>query len=476
MATTFGYLVAGEIRSSGTPFDVTNPDGRVVGQALYLDEAQTEEAIATTAAALPATRALPAAARAAALDAICAGIEGRAEEFAELISAENGKPIMWAKAEVARGLSTFRWAAEEARRASGHLQRLDTDPSAAGRMGVIRRFPKGAVLGISPFNFPLNLLAHKIAPAIAAGAPILLKPAPKTPLSALLLAEIIAGTDLPAGAVTIAVVPDARMSEVVADPRLPVVTFTGSEQVGWTIKRSVPTKHVTLELGGNAAAIIAPDYTDVDWAAQRIATFGNYQAGQSCIGVQRVLVPREKYDVLSALLVEKVRALKTGDPADPEVVVGPVIDDAAADRIVGWIEEAVEGGADLLTGGERDGRTIAPTLLANAAPDAKVLTEEVFGPVLTVLPYDAVDDAFAQVNSSRFGLQVGLFTRDLPLAFRAHRELEVGGVVIGDVPSFRADQMPYGGVKASGVGREGVRSAMDDYTEERVLVLTGLDM
>lgn len=477
MSTTYGHLIGGKIRTGGDAFDVTNPyDGRVVGQAHYLTEAETEEAIATTAAALPASRALSAAARAAALDAIYHGIEARADEFAELISAENGKPIMWAKGEVARGISTFRWAAEEARRFSGDLQRLDTDPAAAGRMGIIRRFPRGAVLGISPFNFPLNLVAHKIAPAIAAGAPILLKPAPKTPLSALLLGEIIAETDLPPGAVTIAVVPDARMSEVVADPRLPVVSFTGSERVGWMIKGAVPNKHVTLELGGNAAAIIAPDYDDLEWAAQRIATFGNYQAGQSCIGVQRVLVPRSAYDGFAALLVEKVAALKTGDPADPEVVVGPVIDDAAADRIEGWISEAVAGGADLLTGGERDGRTIAPTVLANAAGDAKVLTEEVFGPVLTLVPYDALDDAFELVNGSRFGLQVGIFTRDLQVAYTAHRELEVGGVVIGDVPSFRADQMPYGGVKASGVGREGLRSAMDDFTEERVLVLTGLDL
>lgn len=477
MSTLFPSLVAGSLTAEGTPFDVTSPyDGSVVGQAAFAPASIVERAVATAAGAVPAARALPAHARAAALDAIVAGLTARAAEFAELITAENGKPITWAKAEVGRAISTFRWAAEEARRFSGELQRLDTDPAATGRVAVVRRFARGAVLGVSPFNFPLNLVAHKIAPAIAAGAPILLKPAPKTPLAALLLAEVIAGSGLPAGFVQVLIVPDAQMSALVADPRLPVISFTGSERVGRMIREAAPHKHVTLELGGNAAAVIAADYPDLDHAAARIATFANYQAGQSCIAVQRVLVDATIADAFTAKLVAAVEALPTGDPADPATVVGPVIDDAAAERIVGAVADAVAAGGRVLTGGTRDGRTVAPTVLTDVPADAAVAAEEVFGPVLVVSTFGSIDEAFAQVNASRFGLQAGVFTADLQVAFAAHRTLDVGGVVIGDVPSFRADQMPYGGWKDSGVGREGVQSAMEDYTDARVLVLTGIDL
>jgi acyl-CoA reductase-like NAD-dependent aldehyde dehydrogenase len=403
----------------------------------------------------------------------------RAEEVARLITAESGKPLMWSRVEVARAAATFRWAAEEARRWSGELQRLDTDTAGSGRMAIVRRFPRGPVLGISPFNFPLNLVAHKVAPAIAIGTPIVLKPAPKTPLSALLLAEILAETGLPGGMTTVLVVPDSAAPALVADPRLPVVSFTGSGPVGTAIREAVPHKHVTLELGGNAAALVCADWSseaDLDFAADRIATFANYQAGQSCISVQRVLVDASVYEPVVSRLVKSVGALRVGDPADEATEVGPLIDEAAAQRVEEWVDEAVAAGGRLLTGGVRDGSSYAPTVLAEVPGDARVMRDEVFGPVLVVAPFDGLDDGLAKVNDSRFGLQAGVFTHDVQVAFRAHRELEVGGVVIGDVPSYRADQMPYGGAKESGAGREGVRYAMEDFTYERVMVLTGLDL
>lgn len=463
-----------DIREIHSPFD-----GHLVGSYAVPGAAQIEAAITAAEAALPTTRTLTAATRAAALDHVSAQLAARAGDVAALISAENGKPVMWARAEVSRAVSTFRWAAEEARRFSGELQRLDTDPAAAGRLAVVRRFAAGPVLGISPFNFPLNLVAHKVAPAIAAGAPIVLKPAPKTPLSALLLGSILAETDLPPGSWSVLAADDADAPGMVADPRLPIISFTGSEQVGYAISDAVPGKKVILELGGNAAAVVMPDYNseaDLDWAASRIATFGNYQAGQSCISVQRVLVHSSFAAEFTEILAAKVAALATGDPSDPATVVGPMINEAAAARVESWIDEAVAGGATVLTGGTRSGTEVAPTLLADVPADAKCATEEVFGPVMTITTFDTPDEAFAMVNDSRFGLQAGVFTHDIGIAFRAHATLDVGGVIVGDVPSYRADQMPYGGVKNSGVGREGLRHAMDDYTDVRVMVLTGLEL
>jgi aldehyde dehydrogenase (NAD+) len=335
------------------------------------------------------------------------------------------------------------------------------------------------VLGIAPFNFPLNLCAHKVAPALAAGAPIILKPAPATPLSGLLLGELLSETELPAGAWSVLPVPNDAMPPLVADERLPIVSFTGSVPVGWSIQESVPRKRVTLELGGNGAAIVLGDYAsdaDLDWAAQRIATFSNYQGGQSCISVQRVIVDAAVYDRLLPRLVAAVEALITGDPEDDATDVGPQISEDAARRVESWVHEATDAGAKLLTGGDRQGASYQPAILENVPADAKIACEEVFGPVMTVTRVEGEQAAYAAANDSKFGLQAGLFTHDLQAAFRAHRALEVGGVVVGDVPSYRADQMPYGGVKASGVGREGVQFAMEDYTYERVMVLTGLEL
>lgn len=474
------FYVAGRRAVGDEPVTVRSPyDAREVGRTSIATADQVEQAVAAAAAVRAEAAALPAYVRAAALEHVSRRLAERATEVADLITAESGKPVRWARAEVGRAVSTFRWAAEEARRFSGELQRLDTDPAGAGRIALVRRVPRGPVLGITPFNFPLNLVAHKVAPALAVGAPIVVKPAPATPLSALLLGQLLAETDLPPGMFSVLPLPNDRARELVADPRLPVVSFTGSGPVGAAIRRSVPDKHVTLELGGNAAAVICEDWAsedDFDRAAARIATFGTYQAGQSCIAVQRVYVHEWLYDGFLPRLTAAVEALGLGDPADEATEVGPLISEEAAARVERWVDDAVAAGATPVVGGRRVGTSFPPTVLTGVPADAAVLTEEVFGPVLVVAPVPDDAAAFAAVNDSVYGLQAGVFTHRLETAFAAHRALQVGGVIVGDVPSYRADQMPYGGVKASGVGREGVRSAMDDYTEPRVLVLTGLDL
>ncbi len=477
---TYPIWIAGEPEAGAEELVVRHPyDGSEVGRTSFATPEQVERAIAAAHEVRAEAAQLPAYVRADALDHVSRRIAGRADELAHLITAENGKPLKWARAEVARAVSTFRWAAEEARRFSGELQRLDTDAAASGRIAVVRRFPRGPVLGITPFNFPLNLVAHKVAPAIAVGAPIVVKPAPATPLSALVLGELLCGTELPPSMVSVVPVPNERAGALVGDPRLPVVSFTGSGGVGWRIREAVPRKHVTVELGGNAAAVVCEDWSDSDdlaWAANRIATFGNYQAGQSCIAVQRVFVHATWYERMVELVTQRVAALRTGDPADPATDVGPMISEAAAERVEEWIAEAVAAGAQLRTGGRRTGTSVEPTVLTDVPADAKVCTEEIFGPVLVIASVESDEDAFAAVNDSAYGLQAGVFTHSVQTAFTAHTSLQVGGVIVGDVPSYRADQMPYGGVKGSGTGREGLRSAMEDYTEPRVLVLTGLDL
>ncbi|WP_327234233.1 aldehyde dehydrogenase family protein [Streptomyces sp. NBC_01317] len=481
MTPTTAFWLAGRQATGEDTFDVTSPwDGRPVGTVAVPTEQQVEEAVAAAHAVRGTFAATPAHQRATALDHVSRRIGERAEDIARLISAENGKPLKWARGEVGRAVSVFRFAAEEARRFNGgEAQRLDTDAGGAGRLALTRRFPKGVVLGIAPFNFPLNLCAHKVAPALAVGTPIILKPAPATPLSALLLGELLAETDLPAGAWSVLPVPNDRMPALVQDDRLPVISFTGSDKVGYAIMDSVPRKHCTLELGGNGAAVVLADYAsdqDLDHAATRIATFSNYQGGQSCISVQRVIADAAVYERLVPRIVAAVEAQVTGDPSDDTTDVGPLVSEEAARRVESWVDEAVQAGARLLTGGKRDGSSYAPTVLADVPEDVTLAREEVFGPVLTLRSVTGEEAAFEAVNESKYGLQAGVFTRDLQAAFRAHRALEVGGVIIGDVPSYRADQMPYGGAKQSGVGREGVRFAMEDYTYERVMVLTGLDL
>jgi len=479
VTSTYAFWLAGQQEHGTESFEVRHPwDDSLVATVSVPTDAQVEAAVAAAHAVRDEFAATPAYVRAAALDHVAQRLTERTEELARLITAENGKPVKWARGEVGRAASVFRWAAEEARRFnSGEGQRLDTDAGGTGRLALTRRFTRGAVLGIAPFNFPLNLVAHKVAPAIAVGAPIILKPAPATPLSALVLGEILAETELPAGSWSVLTVANEKMPALVQDPRLPVISFTGSDTVGYQILDSVPRKHVTLELGGNAAAVVLADWSseaDLEWAATRIATFANYQGGQSCISVQRVIADTAVYDQLVEKVVAKVGEQVTGNPADDAVDVGPLVNEAAAKRVESWVDEAVAAGARLLVGGKREGAAYAPTVLAEVPAGVKLDTEEVFGPVLTLRRVDGADEAFAAVNDSKFGLQAGVFTHDVQAAFRAHRELEVGGVIIGDAPSYRADQMPYGGVKDSGVGREGVAFAMADYTYERVLVLTGL--
>lgn len=481
---TIPLLVAGEWVDGPAPLEVRSPyDGTAAGRTSYASDEQVEQAVSAAWGCRKEAAALPLHARADALLEAGRRIAERTEEVAALITAESGKPHTWARAEAGRAVSVFRWAAEETRRWSGEAMRLDTERAAEGRFAYVRRVPKGPVLAISPFNFPLNLAAHKVAPAIAIGAPVVLKPAPKTPLSALLmgriLAEVMSEHGLPAGMLSVLNVENDRASALVTDPRLPVVSFTGSGPVGHAIAATVPDKHVVLELGGNAAVVVCDDYDrpgDLEHAAARIAAFATYQAGQSCISVQRVYATAPVYDGLRDALEKAMAGLRSGDPRDPDTHVGPMIDEAAARRVEGWVGEAAAAGATVLVGGERAGTTYPPTLLEGVPEDAKVMCEEVFGPVLAIERVGSTAEAFDRVNASRYGLQAGVFTHDIGTAFRAHRELEVGGVVVGDVPSYRADQMPYGGTKESGVGREGVRYTMTDLTYERVMVLTGLDL
>ncbi|WP_432850111.1 aldehyde dehydrogenase family protein [Amycolatopsis sp. CA-161197] len=474
---TVPFWVAGKpVTSSSTAVVRHSYDGSEAGSHYLPSASDVEEAVAAAASVADEFATTPAHVRAGALDHVSRSLSQRADEIARLITAESGKPLKWSRGEVGRAVSTFRWAAEEARRFSGELQRLDTDPGGTGRLALVRRVPRGPVLGITPFNFPLNLAAHKVAPAIAVGAPIVLKPAPATPLTSLLLGEILAETALPSGSWSILPLGNEETASLVQDPRLPVVSFTGSVPVGWSIRDSAPRKHVSLELGGNGAVLVCPDWTDLNFAAQRIATFSMYQAGQSCISVQRVYVHTDVYDELESRVLAQVAALRTGDPASDGVDVGPLINEAAASRVASWVSDAVSAGASLLTGGGRSGATVEPTVLADVPESASVMAEEVFGPVVSLIRVSSVDEGISRINASRFGLQAGVFTRDLPTAFDVSARLKVGGVLIGDVPSFRADQMPYGGVKDSGVGREGPAAAMADFTEERVTVLTGLTL
>jgi acyl-CoA reductase-like NAD-dependent aldehyde dehydrogenase len=466
------FYVNGEWRTGGGTFEVKSPyDGSTVAEIGVPTDADVEESIATAEATFEESRHLSVVARSAALDHISKRLAETLEENAELIAREGGKPLKWAKVEAARAVSTFRWASEVLRHGDDELMRLDTEAAFGSRIGLLRRFPFGPVFGITPFNFPLNLVAHKVAPSLAVGAPIVVKPASATPIGALRLAELFAETDLPKGMYQVLPVRSSVADQMARDPRFRKISFTGSPDIGWYLKGLDPKKRVTLELGGNAGVIVHSD-ADLDLAAQRVAFGGYYQAGQSCISVQRVLVQSEVYDDFTARLVKEVENLKTGDPMDPTVDVGPVISRGDVERIDAWVKEAVSQGAEILTGGHGEGPFYYPTLISDVKPEMKVCREEIFGPVVTISPYQTFDEAIAIVNDSRFGLQAGVFTNDINRAFQAHREIEVGGVIVNDVSAFRADQMPYGGSKDSGFGREGLRFAMEEMTEARIMVLS----
>jgi aldehyde dehydrogenase (NAD+) len=466
------FLVNGEWRTGEGTFEVHSPfDDSVVAEIGVPTAADVEEAVATAAATFEESRKLPVWARSEALDHISKRLGETIEENAKLIAAEGGKPLKWATVEATRASSTFRWASEVIRHGDDELMRLDTEQSLGSRVGILRRFPIGPVLGITPFNFPLNLVAHKVAPSLAVGAPIVVKPASATPIGSLRLAEFFAETDLPKGMFQVLPVSSKVADGMARDERFRKISFTGSSEIGWYLKGLDPKKHVTLELGGNAGVIVHSD-ADLDLAAQRIAFGGYYQAGQSCISVQRVLVASEVYEDFAARLTKQVEQLKVGDPMDPTVDVGPVIQRTEVDRIREWVDEAVSQGAEILTGGTGDGPFFQPTLISHVTPEMKVCREEVFGPVVTISPYETFEDALAMVNDSKFGLQAGVFTNDINRAFEAHRTIDVGGVIVNDVSAFRADQMPYGGSKDSGFGREGLRFAMEEMTEPRIMVLS----
>ncbi|MGA8142995.1 MAG: aldehyde dehydrogenase family protein [Candidatus Acidiferrales bacterium] len=468
---SWGIFVDGKWLNEGEPFEILSPyDHSVAGVARRATFAHAEAAIQAAMRAFETTKKSAGYERKRILNAISDGIRARREEFSQLMCLEAGKPIKTARVEVDRAIFTFEIAAEEATRIGGEWLPLDWQASTAGRAGIVRRYPLGPILAITPFNFPLNLVAHKVAPAIAAGCTIVLKPAPQTPLCSLLLADVVASSGLPAGAFNVLPLANDVAEKLVSDDRLKMLTFTGSGKVGWALKQKAGKKKVTLELGGNAGVIVHSD-ADVAHAAERCVAGGFSYSGQTCISVQRIYVQREVQEKFLAALVAGVKKLKMGNPADESTDVGPLINEGAARRTADWISEAVAGGAKIETGGKREDSMVEPTVLTHTLPQMKVSCEEVFAPVVLVEPYDDFSDAIRRVNDSPNGLQAGVFTRDVKLLFAAFDELEVGGVIAGDTSSFRIDHMPYGGVKDSGTGREGLRYAIEEMTEPRLLVL-----
>jgi glyceraldehyde-3-phosphate dehydrogenase (NADP+) len=465
------YL-AGRWVTSPERLEIADPahPGRVAGVTYLATEAQYEEAVEAAIRGFEAMRVMPAYERGRALRAISAGIAERRDEIAETIVRESGKPIRDARTEADRGALVFRLAAEEAERMVGETIPLDLAPAHAGRLGVTRRFPVGPVAGISPFNFPLNLAAHKIAPAIAAGCSIVLKPPSRDPLTMLTVAGIIDTAGLPEGAVSILPMTRQLGDAMVADERFRVLSFTGSPGVGWRMKARAGRKKVVLELGGNAGAIVDAS-ADLDWAVKRLLVGAFAYAGQVCISVQRLLVHESVWDLFLERFVAAAGALRMGDPMDPETDLGPMVDELAAARTQRWVREAVEQGARVLLGGTAEGNWFPPTVIVDADPASQVCSEEAFAPLVVAFPFADFEDALARVNDSRFGLQAGVFTGDLAHAWRAFEALEVGGVIVNDVPTYRVDHMPYGGVKDSGLGREGLRWAIEDMTELRLMVV-----
>jgi glyceraldehyde-3-phosphate dehydrogenase (NADP+) len=449
--------------------DPAHPD-RPAGATYLASEAQLELAIEAALRGFEAMRRLPAFERGRALRAISAGIAERRDELAETIVRESGKPIRDARTEVDRGAFVFRLAAEEAERLVGETIPLDVAPAHVGRMGLTRRFPIGPVAGISPFNFPLNLAAHKVAPAIAAGCSIVLKPPSRDPLTMLKVAEIIDDAGLPAGAVSVLPMSRQLGDRMVADERFRLLSFTGSPGVGWRMKARAGRKRVVLELGGNAGAIVDAS-ADLDWAVRRLLVGAFAYAGQVCISVQRLLVHETVWEPFMERFVAGAAGLRMGDPMEVDTDLGPMVDEAAAARTERWVREAVDEGARVLVGGAAEGSWFPPTILVDADPASQVCSEEAFAPLVVAAPFSDFEAALAQVNDSRFGLQAGVFTNDLANAWRAFEALEVGGVIVNDVPTYRVDHMPYGGVKESGLGREGVRWAIEDMTELRLMVV-----
>ena len=469
-----GFLVAGEWISDGERVSIQSPyNGREIGFTHLADRKYLERAITSAVEAFAETREIPSFKRKEILLKVAEGIRAHADTFERLMVLEAGKPVKAARAEVDRAVLTFTTAAEETVRIYGEYLPLDFIPAAEGRWGIVRKFPVGPIAAITPFNFPLNLVAHKLAPAIAVGCPVVLKPAPQTPFSSFLLAKLILEAGWPGAALSVLHLTNEDAAVLVGDERIKLLSFTGSAAVGWQLKQNAGKKRVLLELGGNAAVIVHSD-ADVEQAVARCVSGAFTYAGQSCISVQRILVHADIFDQFTAQMLDATRHVKAGDPADQNTNVGPMIRASDVQRVQQWIEEAVSAGAKLLCGGKAKGSILEPTLLSATTLQMRVNCEEVFGPVATIEPYDDFDSALEQVNRTRYGLQAGLFTRDAGLIFRAFERLDVGGVIVGDVPTFRVDPMPYGGVKDSGLGREGIRYAMEEMTERKLLMIAEL--
>ncbi|MDX3884949.1 MAG: aldehyde dehydrogenase family protein [Sphingomonas sp.] len=468
---TYPLYVANAARQPNADLAVTDKfTGEVATRVALADQAVIEEGIAAAVEAAGPMARLAAYERQAILLHCVARFTERAEELAFALCVEAGKPIRDSRGEVGRLIDTFRIAAEESVRLTGEVQPLDISPRARGYQGMWKRVPIGPCSFISPFNFPLNLAAHKVAPAIAVGCPFVMKPASRTPLGALIIGEVLAETGLPKGAFSILPAHRDGADLFTTDDRLKLLSFTGSPAVGWDLKARAGKKKVVLELGGNAAVVIDAD-ADLDDAVDRTIFGAFYQSGQSCIGVQRIIVHEKVYDAFRDRLVAKAKALVAGNPHDEATFIGPMIDEKEAARLEGWIAEALDRGATLLCGGTRDGAMLEATLLEGVAADTRLNREEAFGPVAFLIPFAEWDEAVRIVNDSRFGLQAGIFTRDIFKVLDAWDRIDVGGVIVNDVPSYRVDNMPYGGVKDSGLGREGVRFAMEDMTEIRNLVI-----
>ncbi|MBT8763951.1 aldehyde dehydrogenase family protein [Desulfohalobiaceae bacterium Ax17] len=448
-------------------------DNQEVGQVSLAGEAEIELAIQKAVEAFEILKFMPVYQKEEILHQVSLAIKARGEELARIIALEGGKPITFAKIEVARCAELFAWAAEETKRFGGEIVPLDLDRIGENRMGINKRFPIGPVLAITPFNFPLNLVAHKVAPALAVGNPIIIKPSPATPITAIILGEIIAQTDLPEGSISVLPCKTALAEKMVKDERIAMFTFTGSPKVGWYLKKEAGRKRVTLELGGNAALIV-DSLKYKDFLLERAIIGGYYHAGQVCISIQRIFIQESLYDTFLQEFIDRVKRIPVGDPLDEKTITGPLINKSSADQVYEWIQEAVADGAKLLVGGERHSQSpcvITPAVLTNTTPDMKVNSLEVFGPVVTIEPYEKFEDAIAMTNNSIYGLQAGVFTDDLSHAFYAYNHLDVGGVIINDIPTYRSDPMPYGGVKMSGCGREGIKYAMEEMTEGKFLAL-----
>jgi len=470
-AKTPRLLIGGEWRAAKRTKPVINPySGEEITQIPLGDSQTVDEAIKAAHEAFAITRAEAPYVRGDLLQRIADRIEERRTEFVETMIAEAGKPYTFADAEVTRATITFREASEEARRQHGDLLSIDAYAPGSGHFGLTRRFPLGVISAITPFNFPLNLVAHKVAPGIAAGNTLVVKPSLKTPLTALLLGEVLVECGMPVGQVNFITCNDEESAPLVTDPRIKMVSFTGSSAVGWRLKEQCGKKKITLELGGNAGVIVHDD-ADVESAIPKIAVGGFSYAGQSCISVQRSLVQESIYDDFKRRFVAHVREhVRAGDPTDEKTVIGPMIDSSALDRITGWLESARKSGAKILCGGSVKGRCLEATIVENPDRNLDIYAKEVFAPIVTLHSYKSFDHALKVVNDSDFGLQAGVFTRDIARAMRAFEQLNVGGVLINNVPTFRADNMPYGGVKDSGFGREGIRNAMEEMTEIKSLI------